>query len=441
MTDRPAPLDHLTILDLTQQLAGPYASQILADLGARVIKIEPPSGDPTRSVAPYFRKGESAYFLAVNRNKESVVIDLKTVGGRNLLLDLAAHADVVIENLRPGVTERLGISYDQLSARNPRLVMCSISGFGQDGPYRDRPAFDIIVQALSGGMSITGEVGGRPLRAGIPLGDLAGGMFGAIGTLAAVADAQRSGNGRHVDISMLDGQISMLSYIAAYYFVGGVVAGPQGRAHLSIPTYRSYQCGDNVEVVVAANTERMWCGLCRALGRADLIDEPRFKLNEDRLRHRADLDILLESAFSLFGSDELLGKLEAEGVPSAPINPIDRALADPQVGYRHMVLQVPDADGVPLSFVGNPIKISDHEERAGYPPGLGQHTRSVIRELLGLDDSDLDLLEASRAIASGASTLPPGATIHTADVGTGNATGHQASRTPRVNLSSKMDDR
>ena len=240
---RHGPLSHVTVLDMTQFLAGPYGSQILGDLGARVIKIETPEGDITRNTPPHFHQGESAYFLSVNRNKESIVLNLKEARGRELFLDLVKKADVVLENYRPGVVKRLGIDYPVLRAANPRIVMCSISGFGQDGPYRDRPAYDIIIQAISGGMSLTGEEGGKPVRAGIPLADLSAGMFGAIGVLAGLAKVSATGEGSFLDVSMLDCQVSMLTYQAAYYLMSGEVPGLQGRGHRSLTTYRAYLCG------------------------------------------------------------------------------------------------------------------------------------------------------------------------------------------------------
>jgi crotonobetainyl-CoA:carnitine CoA-transferase CaiB-like acyl-CoA transferase len=264
------PLSHVTVLDMTQFLAGPYGSQILGDLGARIIKIETPDGDITRNTPPYFHQGESAYFISVNRNKESLVLNLKEPGGRELFLDLVKKADVVLENYRPGVMKRLGIDYPALRAANPRIVMCSISGFGQDGPYRDRPAYDIIIQAISGGMSLTGEEGGKAVRAGIPLADLSAGMFGAIGVLAGLAKVNASGEGGYFDVSMMDCQVSMLTYQAAYYLMSGEVPGLQGRGHRSLTTYRAYLCGDGIEIVVAANSEKMWESLCAVVGLPDL---------------------------------------------------------------------------------------------------------------------------------------------------------------------------
>src|SRR4051812_17125770 len=336
------PLSHITVLDMTQFLAGPYGSQILGDLGARIIKIEPGDGDITRNTPPYFHLGESAYFLSVNRNKESLVLNLKEARGRELFLELVKKADIVLENYRPGVMKRLGIDYPALRAVNPRIVMCSISGFGQDGPYRDRPAYDIIIQAISGGMSLTGEEGGKPVRAGIPLADLSAGMFGAVSVLAGLAKVNATGEGAYYDVSMMDCQVSMLTYQAAYYLMSGEVPGLQGRGHRSLTTYRAYLCGDGIEIVVAANSEKMWESLCAVVGLPDLPKDPRFCNRNDRLKNRAQLDVLLETAFAGLSSDTVLEELRKFQVPAAPINSLDRVFNDPQVKHREMVVSLDD---------------------------------------------------------------------------------------------------
>ncbi len=392
-------LSHLVVLDLSQWMSGPYCTQILADLGARVIKVEPPSGDPTREIPPHFVRGNSAYFHSLNRNKESIAIDLKQPRGRDLFLRLVQRAQIVVENFRPGVMERLGLDYPKLAEVNPRVILCSISGFGQNGPYRERPAFDAIVQALSGGMSITGEPGHRPVMSGIRLGDLSSGMLGAIGALAALAHCAATGHGQQVDVSMLDGQISMLSYPALYYLVSGEVPIPQGRGHVSIPTYRAFTCADDVDVLVAANTEKMWQSLCKALELPELPEDPRFLTNEDRLRHKEALWDVLQARFLRHTSDEWMERLLACNVPAAPVNTVDRALEDPQVVHRHMVAEVHHPAGDTMRLLGNPIKLSHTPgESFAWPPDLGQHTRPVLQEFLGLSVQELEALEAQDAI-------------------------------------------
>lgn len=394
-----APLAGLRVLDLTWFLAGPYATLILADLGAEVIKLEAEAGDASRAIPPHFHRGESAYFMSVNRGKRSVVLDLKQEQGRAVLFDLARRSDVLLESFRPGVTQRLGIDYAALAACNPALVVCSLTGFGLTGPYRERPAYDMIVQALSGGMSLTGEPGGRPVRAGVPIGDLAAGMYAAIGVLAALSERQRTGRGRHLDIAMLDCQVSLLTYQAAYYLLSGEVPGPQGRGHVSFPTYRAFRAGDGLDVLVTANTEAMWRALCQVLQLQELADDPRFRTNAERLAHRAELDRLLEDRFAQRPSDAWLPLLQQAGIPAAPVNTLDRALADPQVAARHMVLDVEHARGGTVRLIGNPIKAEGAPEPATTsPPLLGQQTEDVLRRVLGYDQARLDALRAAGAV-------------------------------------------
>jgi CoA:oxalate CoA-transferase len=395
------PLAGCTVLDLSQFLAGPYCTQILADLGARVIKVEPAAGDPTRRLGPPVASGARAYYLSVNRNKESIVIDLKRERGREVLLGLAARCEVVVENFRTGVMERLGLDYERLAAVNSAVILCSISGFGQTGPYAGYPAYDVVAQAMAGVMSITGECEGLPVRTGVPIGDLAAGMFGAIGTLAALANARLTGVGSHVDIAMLDGQVSLLSYLAGYYLVSGTVPGPQGRDHLSIPTYRAFRGQDGIEFVVAANTERMWQRVCSVVGRPELVDDPRFSLNADRNAHRDVLSPILEAAFATRPSAVWIARLREEGVPVGAINGVDTALGDPQVRHRNMIVSTPDIDGSRLEFVGNPIKFTDRLEREpARPPQLGENTAGVLVEFLGMAEDEADELAATGVVGT-----------------------------------------
>jgi len=401
VTSRGGPLAHLTVVDLTQHLAGPFASQILGDLGARIIKIEPLEGDSTRGVGPHFVGGDSAYYLSVNRNKESICIDLKAPGGTDAVLALVAKADVVLENFRPGTLTKLGLDYDVLRAVNPKIVVCSISGFGQDGPYRDLPAFDIVVQAMSGGMALTGEPDGRPVRSGLPIGDLCAGMYGVIGTLAGLLRASTDGVGSYVDVAMLDTQVSLLSYVASYYLLAGQVSGPQGRGHMSIPTYRAYTCSDGQDVVVAAITPRMWRSLCVALEVAELSDDELFRDNDTRRANRALLDTALEAAIRQWPATEVLRRLAAAGVPAAPINGIDTALNDPQVRHREMILDLTGRDEM-ISAVGNPVKISHGRAQNAAPPRRGEHTELILRTVAGLNEHAIACLAADGVIPSDA---------------------------------------
>ena len=391
---RKGPLAHLRVLDLTQFLSGPYATQILGDLGAEVIKVESPEGDMTRRLPPHFVGNESAYYLSVNRNKRSMAIDMKTEQGRAVIARLALACDVVVENFRPGILKRLGLSYEDISAQKPGIVWCCISGFGQDGPYRDRPAYDMIVQAMSGGMSMTGEPDGPPVRSGIPMGDIAAGMYGVIGILAAIAERERSGRGKLIDVAMLDCQVAMLSYQAAYYLASGQAPNRQGRGHDSIPTYRGFTCGDGSDIVITANTERMWLNLCAAIGRPELAQEERFRTNDRRYVNRDALWAILEAAFLTKSATEWVEALLAAEVPAAVVNTLDRSLTDPQVLHRNMVLSLAGPRGEQARVAGNPIKFADEQNAEhGYPPALGADNRDVLTSVLGLDDAQLAELE------------------------------------------------
>jgi CoA:oxalate CoA-transferase len=377
-------LEGVRVLDLTQFLAGPFGSQILADLGADVVKIEPPKGDSSRHIAPHFVAGDSAYFHAVNRSKRSVVLDLKSGQGRELFLRLVETHDVVFENFRPGVMGRLGLDWETLRERNPRLIGCSISGFGQDGPRRDQPAYDAMVQALAGGMSLTGHPGAPPARLGLPVGDLAAGMYAAVAIAAALLRRERTGEGDYLDISMFDCQIAMLGYQATYYLHSGEVPGPQGAGHVSIPTYRCFKCADDRWVMVTASTERMWVAMCEALELDDLLADPRFATNALRLQHRQALWERLESRYAELLSARVVDLLARVAVPVAPVNDVARALSDPQVSARNMVIHLDGPDGATVGVLGNPIKSASSATAlsmpATFPPRLGADTEAVLRE-------------------------------------------------------------
>lgn len=386
---RLALLDGVTVLDLTGFLAGPFAGMILADLGADVIKVEPMTGDTTRNNPPHFFNGDSAYFLAVNRNKRSIALNLGRPDGRAILHRLVAGADVIIDNLRASKRAAAGVGYAELSAVNPAIVSCSVTGFGSDGPYRDRPAYDIIVEALGGVMGVTGPVGGPSVRAGVPIGDITAGLYAVIGTLAGLQARRRTGQGTHIDVGMLDCQVGLLSYLAQYYFVGGVVASHQGRAHVSIPTYNTFRCSDGIEVVVAANTQAMWESLCGVLGRADLVTDPRFTDKAERLRHRDELIPLLEAGFAALKSDEAYGALVAAGVPAAPINAMDAVFENPQVRQRDMVVSIEHRDGGTYRTLGQPIKAGQSDGGEFYSaPALGGSSAQILRHA-GFTDEEI----------------------------------------------------
>jgi crotonobetainyl-CoA:carnitine CoA-transferase CaiB-like acyl-CoA transferase len=389
------------VLDLSRMLAGPYGSMLLADMGAEVIKVEEPAGgDPMRVMGPPFLPdGESAYFLAINRNKKSVALDLTTGEGRGVFHDLVRAADVVWENFRPGVMERLGCGYGELSALNPKLVVCSISAYGQDGPYRDYPAFDLALQARGGGMSVTGEPGRAPTRMGLPMGDLSGGLFGSLAVCAALVHRHTTGRGTHIDLSLLDCQVSLLSYMAQYFWTDGRVPGPMGSSHASVVPYQALGTRDG-HLIVAVFSEKFWGGFCRAAGRPEWENDPRFATNRDRVAHRQTLEALIVARFAEDSTDAWLARLHAEGVPAAPINTIDRVLDDPQVKHREMVVQMDHPRHGALPTLGTPIKTDGALGLQVTPPArLGQHTDEILRDLLGYPPERIAALRGSRAVA------------------------------------------
>ncbi len=381
-------LEGVRVLDLTRMLAGPYGALVLADMGAEVIKVEEPrGGDPMRGMAPHFVKGVSAYFLSINRGKKSLALDLRDPRGREVFFELVKVSDVVLDNFRPGVLERLGIEHEALSQINPRIISVSISAFGQTGPDRLLPAFDLTLQARSGGLSITGEPGRPPCRAGIPIGDLGGGTLSVGAVCAALYERERTGKGRRVELSLVDTLVSMLTYVAQYYLVSGEVPEPIGSAHQSVVPYQAFKTAD-IWIVIAVFTERFWAGLCQVLGRSEWIDDPRFCHHAERRNHRDELVSLIQEVFLTRPGDEWLVELEAAGVPCAPVNTIDRVFKDRQVLARNMLISWEHPVLGQQRGVGDPIK-TDDPERFDPPPLLGEHTRAVLSEVLGFDESKL----------------------------------------------------
>jgi crotonobetainyl-CoA:carnitine CoA-transferase CaiB-like acyl-CoA transferase len=393
------PLEGIRVLDLTRVLAGPAASLALADLGAEVLKVEPPgSGDETRSFPP-FREGESHYFLSVNRGKKSIVIDLKTDAGVALVRDLAAECDVLIENYRPGVMQRLGLGYESLSAINPRLIYCSISGFGMTGPLRDRPSFDIVLQALSGAMSVNGEPGGLPTKLGIPLGDLVGGINGPIGILSALYERSVTGRGRLIDISLLDGMLGMLGYLAQLAFFTGEDPLPQGSQHPNLVPYGTFPARDG-SIIIACLTNSFWERVCQALGREELTRDARFDTIEKRRNNRTEVNEII-SEFTLQQSVEQLVQLfTAHQVPHAPILGILEALAQPQAVARRMVVATQHQTLGNIPIVNRSITFPGEQQPDPVaPPVMGQHTDEILQGILGLTPAQIEALRASKVIA------------------------------------------
>ena len=357
-------------------------TMIFADLGAEVIKLEEPkSGDDTRQWAPPFQGEESAYFLSVNRNKRGIAVDLKRDEGRAIAQRLADLADILVENFRPGTAARLGLGYEELSRGNPGLIYASISGFGQTGPYAAEAGYDAIAQALGGLMSVTGEAGRAPVRVGNSAADIGAAMWAAIGVLAALHERGATGRGRWIDVSLLDGQIAWLTYLASGYFATGEVPQRYGSAHPSIVPYQAMRTKDG-HLMVAVGNDALWRKFATLLGLDALADDPRFATNPDRVRNRGSLIPLLESALASRTSAEWAKDLSAAGIPAGPINTIDVALAHPQVQYRDMVLSVEHPTEGTVRMVGSPIKLSGHTPApTTAPPTLGEHTDEVLAEL------------------------------------------------------------
>lgn len=394
------PLSHLRVLDFTQRLAGPYGTQMLGDMGADIIKLEPPGGDPTHNTPPHFVGGESTYYLSFNRNKRSIIIDLKKPEAKDVVRRLIAKSDVIMENNRPGAMARLGLSYDDLKADFPGLVYCSISGFGQTGPDAQRGALDPIVQAMSGVMSLTGERGGRSTRAGIPVGDICAGMYAATGVLAALLRREKTGLGEFVDISMLDVQVAMLGYQAAVYLQSGDVPGLQGRTHDSYALSYCVTAKDGVDVMIAANGKRAFESLSKLIGRDDLILDERFLTPQDRNRNKVELRAEIDKACLGVNSADIIACLHDVGAPAAVINSIDRAFAEPQVLHRDMLLELHgEVESDHARVAGDPIKLTEAPRtHHGYPPHAGEHTRGVLKELCGYEDAAIEHLVKVRAI-------------------------------------------
>ena len=395
----PGPLDGIRVLDFSRVLAGPAASLALADLGAEIIKVEPPgSGDDTRTFPP-FSDGHSVYFLGINRGKKSIVIDLKTADGVALARDLSAKCDIVIENYRPGVMDRLGLGYETLAAINPRLIYCAISGFGMTGPLRDYPSFDIVTQALSGAFSVNGERDRAPTRPALPMGDLVGGINGPIGILAALYERTVTGRGRLIDVSLLDGLMGLLAYLPQIAFHSGENPKPQGNPHPNLVPYGVFPARDGL-MVIACLTNAFWANLCRALGLDAFIEDPRYDTLEMRRQNRVAVDELVGSKTSLHSFAELDVILTEHQVPHAPILGVLDALAQPQAVAREMVVHTEHKALGSIPIVNRPIKFPGAPQPIpSAPPVLGEHTDAILGDVLDLSPERIAALRASGAVS------------------------------------------
>lgn len=388
----------LRILDFSRAFSGPLCTMILGELGADVVKVErPDGGDETRTWPPLLRDEVSGYFAALNRSKRSVTLDLKHDRADEIVARLATWADVVVENFRPGVAERLGIGYDRLSAINPRLVYCSISGFGHTGPYRDRPGYDPILQAMGGLMGVTGERGGAPLKSMIPVADITAGLFASIATLTGVIHVRNTGRGQHVDLSMLDAMASITSTVGSFYLNTGVVPERAGRDNpMRVPS-SAFECADGIYLQLVPN-QRQWATFCQAIGAPDLASDARFSDNEARIEHQEELYARLRQIFASRDAADWYDLLVAAGIPAGPIHTLDSLFADPQVEHRKIVETVRMLDGLELRAIRLPLNLSETPNSIrSAPPALGQHTREIMADL-GYTEEVIDNLSTVGAI-------------------------------------------
>jgi len=393
------PLEDIVVLDFTRVLAGPYCAMILANLGAKIIKVErPETGDDSRSFGPY-KNGQSAYFVSLNRGKKSIAIDLKKSEGKQIIKELTKVSDVVLENFRPGTTRKLGLSYDVLSKINPRVIYAAVSGFGHSGPYSERPAYDMLAQGMGGIMSITGQPGGEPTRVGSSIGDIIAGMFGAIGIISAIYERVFTGKGQMVDVAMLDGQVAVLENAIARYAISGEVPGPLGSRHPSISPFGGFKTKDSW-VIIACGNQIIWERFCRAIGREDLMEIPEFATNDKRTENYKKLKPIMDEIVQQKTTQKWLELLEKHNVPSGPINTIDKLFDDPQVKSRNMLIKAEQPGMGTIYVAGNPIKLSTLKEEAvtDPAPNIGEHTDEILQSFLNYDDAKIKELKKQKVI-------------------------------------------
>lgn len=407
MSEKPRALDGIKVLDLSRVLAGPWSTQILADFGADVFKVEHPQrGDDTRGWGPPFLKlpdgsddpRESAYYLCANRNKRSAAIDMATPAGADLIRRLAVQADVLVENFKVGSLAKYGLDYASLAALNPRLIYCSVTGFGQDGPYAARGGYDFLAQGMGGLMSVTGEADGPPLKVGVAMADLATGMYATVSILAALRHAERTGQGQQIDISLLDTQIAMLANQASSYLVGGVVPERMGNRHPTVVPYTTFEATDGT-VIIAIGNDGQFRAFCTEMGVPELGSDPRFAAASARVVNRDAIEALMRDLVAGETRSSLIARLEAAGVPVGPVNTVEDVFADPFVIARQTVHRFVREDGVEIPSVAYPGKLSATPADYRYhPPKTGEHSRELLGEWLGLGGTELDALEASGTV-------------------------------------------
>lgn len=380
-------LQGLNVLDLSRVLAGPFCTMLMADLGANIIKVEQPNvGDDSRAYAPFIDK-ESAYFMSLNRGKKSICLDLKKDEDRVIIWELVRKCDILVENYRPGTMEKLGLGYEQLKEVNPSLIYAAISGFGHTGPYSQLPAYDMIVQAMGGVMSITGEPGGPPVRVGTSIGDITAALFGTIGILSALNVRHLTGQGQKVDVAMLDSQVAILENAITRYEISRKVPAPLGTKHPSIAPFQAYPTKDYY-VIVAAGNDSLWEKFCRVLDLENLIADPRFITNKDRIGNEAELEKIITEVMVTKTTNEWLSIINEAGIPVAEINTIDKVVKDPQVAARNMLVEIEHPVAGKMTVLGNPVKLSLTPPVIKQPaPFLGEHKEWVLKEILNWDEA------------------------------------------------------
>lgn len=393
------PLAGIRVLDLSRILAGPYCSMTLGDLGAEIIKVERPKvGDDTRTWGPPFAEGESAYYLCCNRNKKSITIDLKNSRGRALVKELARSSDVVIENFTPGLMQRFGLDFETLREGNPRLIYCSISAYGQDGPYRDRPGYDMVLSAVGGLMGITGPEGGEPCKVGVAITDVVTGISASGAIMAALIHRGRSGRGQYIDCSLLDIQVAALANIASNWLVADKEAKRWGTAHESIIPYQVFDAKDRPIAIAVAN-QKLWESFCQAIGKPEWMNDPRFESNPNRVENRKELVARIADVMAQKTCDEWVDLFVGAAIPCGPVNNMEGLFHDPQVLHRGMIAEVPHETIGTLRLTGVPIKYSETPASIRLPPPLlGQHTEEILTEVLGYTPEQIDALRQAGAV-------------------------------------------